>query len=79
MIGGQGVEVSKTLFYTMGNFIFYRMKTSGGSHCGGMEDVAYATRRRRRIPQAGFFFIYLFIRPRQSRAVPAVETTRIRG
>ena len=33
------------LFYTIGNFISYRIKTSGGSHCGGMEDVACATRR----------------------------------
>ena len=32
-------------FYTIGNFISYRIKTSGGSHCGGKEDVAYATRR----------------------------------
>ena len=31
-------------------------KAADGSHCGGMEDVAYATCRRRRIPQAGFFF-----------------------
>ena len=48
------------IFYTIGNFISYRIKTSGGSHCGGKEDVAYATRRRRRIPQAGFFFICIF-------------------
>ena len=33
------------LFYTIGNFISYRIKTSGGSHCGGKEDVAYTTRR----------------------------------
>ena len=33
------------IFYTIGNFISYRIKTSGGSHCGGKEDVAYATRR----------------------------------
>ncbi|HJC56014.1 MAG TPA: hypothetical protein H9700_01430 [Candidatus Eisenbergiella intestinipullorum] len=45
------------LFYTIGNSISYRIKTSGGSHCGGKEDVAYAPRRWRRIPQAGFFFI----------------------
>ena len=45
------------IFYTIGNFISYRIKTSGGSHCGGKEDVAFATRRRRRIPQAGFFFM----------------------
>ena len=51
-----GVPSGIPFFHTMGNFISYRMKTSGGSHCGGMEDVAYAPRRRRRIPQAGFLF-----------------------
>ena len=33
------------IFYTIGNFISYRIKTSGGAHYGGMEDVAYAPRR----------------------------------
>ena len=39
------VTDNRALFYTIGNFISYRIKTSGGSHCGGKEDVAYATRR----------------------------------
>ena len=45
------------IFCTIGKFVSYRMKTSGGSHCGGKEDVAYATHRSRRIPQEGFFFV----------------------
>ncbi|HJB90756.1 MAG TPA: hypothetical protein H9763_04725, partial [Candidatus Eisenbergiella merdigallinarum] len=51
---------------TIGKFLSYRIKTSGGSHCGGKEYVACATRRRRRIPQAGFFipfcnlYVYIF-------------------
>ena len=56
VIYGVGFK-SQRFFYTIGNFISYRIKTSGGSHCGGKEDVAYATRRRRRIPQAGFFLL----------------------
>ena len=54
---GTRIESSQAVFYTIGKFLSYRIKTSGGSHCGGMEDVACATRRRRRIPQAEFFFI----------------------
>lgn len=43
-------------------FLFHRKVRSvkqkplrSGSHCGGTEDAADAARRRRRIPQAGFF------------------------
>ena len=54
--GSERGKSRKGLTY-LPNFISYRIKTSGGSHCGGKEDVAFATRRRRRIPQAGFFFI----------------------
>ena len=43
-------------FYVIENYVFYNIKPSGGSHCGGNEDVAIATRHRQRISQARFFF-----------------------
>ena len=42
--GSERGKSRKGLTY-LPNFISYRIKTSGGSHCGGKEDVAYATRR----------------------------------
>ena len=47
------------VFCAIGNSVEFPMaqKRSAGSHCGGLEDAAEAARRRRRIPQAGFFFI----------------------
>ena len=48
-------------FYAIGNSVGipYCIKKPyrAGLHCGGKVDVAEATRRRRRILQAGFFFI----------------------
>ena len=49
------------VFYAIGNFVGipYCIKKPyrAGLHCGGKVDVAEATRRRRRILQAGSFFI----------------------
>ena len=44
------------VFRTIGNFVSYRTKVSDGSHCGGKEIVADATRRRRRISQSEILF-----------------------
>ncbi len=38
------------LFYTIGNFISYRIKTSGGSHCGRMEEYGADWQYQRRDP-----------------------------
>ena len=42
--GSERGKSRKGLTY-LPNFFSYRIKISGGSHCGGKEDVAYATRR----------------------------------
>ena len=55
---GSGKLISRFLFYSyIGNCVPYAIKPSGGSHCGVRNYAAKATRRRRRIPRAGFFFI----------------------
>ena len=49
------------VFYAIGNFVgipYCIIKPyRAGLHCGGKVDVAEATRRRRRILRAGFFYI----------------------
>ena len=58
-----------SFFYFIGNCFPRNKNAPRGSHCGGVEDVACATRRRRRILQsrilckAGFFFIFAGSRP----------------
>ena len=46
------------VFYLLGNFVEIVLVSKNaprGSHCGGAENVAIATRRRRRMSQATFF------------------------
>ena len=44
-----------SFFYRIGNSSYSIKNAPRGSHCGGMEDVAIATRRRRRVSQAKLF------------------------
>ena len=43
------------------NPLLHKKPCLAGLHCGGKVDVAEATRRRRRILQAGFFFMKIKI------------------
>ena len=43
------------LFYRIGNSSYSIKNAPRGSHCGGIENVAIATRRRRRVSQAKLF------------------------
>ena len=49
VIYGVGFK-SQRFFYTIGNFISYRIKTSGGSHCGRMEEYGTDWQYQRRDP-----------------------------
>ena len=47
-------------FYLLGNFVEIVLVSKNaprGLHCGGAENVAIATRRRRRMSQATFFIL----------------------
>ncbi len=58
------------VFYLLGNFVEIVLVSKNaprGSHCGGAENVAIATRCRRRMSQATFFirlingkYLYIF-------------------
>ena len=44
-------------FYVIGNFVLLHKKLRGNRTAAELNNVANATRRRRRILQAGFFFM----------------------
>ena len=55
------IDDSGEFFYLLGNFVEIVLVSKNaprGSHCGGAENVAIATRRRRRMSQATFFILW---------------------
>ena len=54
----EGGGFAATFYCLLGNFVEIVLVSKNaprGSHCGGAENVAIATRRRRRMSQATFF------------------------